>query len=92
MAAADTLTLESEDDVIATINIIPFVDIVLVLLIIFMITSTAIARASLGVDLPRAASGGEAVTSTVNIVLTHTGELFVNGESTSWLSRRTEST
>ena len=72
---------EHEDDDISAINIIPFVDIVLVLLIIFMVTSTAIVRASLQVDLPKAASAGDAVDSTLNIVLTRDRELFLNGEA-----------
>jgi biopolymer transport protein ExbD len=69
-----------DDDVISQINIIPFVDIVLVLLIIFMVTSTAIVRASLEVDLPKAASGGAGVESTLNVVLTIEGNLLLNGE------------
>jgi biopolymer transport protein ExbD len=73
---------EGDDEVIAAINIIPFVDIVLVLLIIFMVTSTAIVRASLKVELPKAASAGDAVESTINIVLTKEEALFVDGEST----------
>ncbi len=64
---------------IASINIIPFVDIVLVLLVIFMLTSATIVRASLKVDLPKAASGGSKVESTVNLVYTKAGELLVNG-------------
>jgi biopolymer transport protein ExbD len=64
---------------LAAINIIPFVDIVLVLLVIFMLTSATIVRASLKVELPRAASGGSRVDSTVNLVLTKRGELFLNG-------------
>jgi biopolymer transport protein ExbD len=64
---------------LASINIIPFVDIVLVLLVIFMLTSATIVRASLKVELPRAASGGSRVDSTVNLVLTKQGELFLNG-------------
>jgi biopolymer transport protein ExbD len=64
---------------LASINIIPFVDIVLVLLVIFMLTSATIVRASLKVELPRAASGGSRVDSTVNLVLTKKGELFLNG-------------
>jgi len=64
---------------LASINIIPFVDIVLVLLVIFMLTSATIVRASLKVDLPKAASGGSKVESTVNLVLTKQGQLFLNG-------------
>ena len=69
-----------DDDVIATINIIPFVDIVLVLLIIFMVTSTAIVRAAIRVDLPSAASAGSEVAATVNLVVTVEGELLLDGE------------
>ncbi len=75
---------EEEDDVIASINIVPFVDIVLVLLIIFMITSSAIANASISVDLPSAASAGTSVSSTLNVVLNAEGELFLNGEATTY--------
>ncbi len=71
-----------DEDVIAEINIVPFVDIVLVLLIIFMITSSAIVRASIKVDLPTAAKADALVTSTLNIVLNAEGELFLNGEPT----------
>ncbi len=74
--------MRDDDEPIATINIIPFVDIVLVLLIIFMVTSTAIIRASFAVTLPRAASAGEAVTSTLNVVVTADAKLFLNGEAT----------
>jgi biopolymer transport protein ExbD len=76
------MNLEDEDDAIATINIIPFVDIVLVLLIIFMVTSTAIVRQAFQVDLPKAASAGQGVESTLNLVLDKEGELFLNGETT----------
>ncbi len=64
---------------ISDINIIPFVDIVLVLLIIFMVTSTTIVKAALKVDLPQAASAGESVQTTLNIVFTPEGELFLDG-------------
>ena len=73
-----------DDDVIASINIVPFVDIVLVLLIIFMITSSAISKASIRVDLPSAASAGSSVASTVNVVLTAEGEIFLNGKATDY--------
>jgi biopolymer transport protein ExbD len=70
----------NDSDVIASINIIPFVDIVLVLLIIFMVTSTAIVRSAIQVDLPKAASAGESVATTVNVIVTAQGELLLDGE------------
>ncbi|MBN2719076.1 MAG: biopolymer transporter ExbD [Deltaproteobacteria bacterium] len=75
-----------DDDVISEINIIPFVDIVLVLLIIFMVTSTAIVKAAIKVDLPKAASAGTEVTATVNVVYTIDRELFVDGKPLSMTS------
>jgi biopolymer transport protein ExbD len=68
-----------EEGPLASINIIPFVDIVLVLLIIFMLTSIAIVRASMVVNLPKAATGGARVESTVNIVCNKDGTLMLNG-------------
>jgi biopolymer transport protein ExbD len=68
-----------DEGLLANINIIPFVDIVLVLLIIFMLTSIAIVRASMVVNLPKAATGGARVESTVNIVCNKDGTLMLNG-------------
>jgi biopolymer transport protein ExbD len=72
-----------EDDVIAEINIVPFVDIVLVLLITFMLTSSAIVRASITVELPTAAGAGAAVSSTLNIVLDAEGKLYLDAREIS---------
>jgi biopolymer transport protein ExbD len=72
-----------DDEVLSAINVIPFVDIVLVLLVIFMLTSAAIVKASMKVDLPRAATAGASVPSTVNLVYTSAGELLVNGDKQS---------
>lgn len=64
---------------ISAINVTPFVDIVLVLLIILMVTSVQIVKASLEVDLPKAASGGAAVESTLNIIVDKDGSWKVDG-------------
>ena len=63
----------------ASINIIPFVDIVLVLLVIFMLTSATIVKATLKVELPKAASGGGKVETTINLMLNKENQLFLNG-------------
>lgn len=53
------------------INITPMVDIILVLLVIFMVTSSAIhAEASIEVDKPEAATGGAAASEVETLVLT----------------------
>jgi biopolymer transport protein ExbD len=46
------------DDIVAEINVTPLTDIFLVLLIIFMVTSTALTQQGTKVNLPRAAAGG----------------------------------
>lgn len=76
------LNSNNDDDVIAGINVTPFVDIALVLLVIFMATSSYIARASIPVNLPQAASAGQAVESTLNVVVTREGQVFVDGQPT----------
>jgi biopolymer transport protein ExbD len=65
---------------LAAINIIPFVDIALVLLVIFMLTSTTIVRGQLPVELPRAASAGARLPSTLNVVCTREGGLLLDGQ------------
>src|SRR5688572_29569225 len=80
MAKLAALDDNDDEGPLASINIIPFVDIVLVLLVIFMLTSATIVRASLKVELPKAASGGSRVESTVNLIFTRAGDLLINGE------------
>jgi biopolymer transport protein ExbD len=70
---------DGDDDLISDINVTPLVDIVLVLLIIFMVTATYIVRASIEVDLPRAAHGGEATGTVLSIVVAKDGQLFLDG-------------
>jgi biopolymer transport protein ExbD len=67
------------DDIVAEINITPLTDIFLVLLIIFMITSSAMVEAGPRVNLPEA---GITSTESKGVVVTVDSEevLFVNGE------------
>jgi biopolymer transport protein TolR len=70
---------EGDDDLISGINVTPLVDVVLVLLVIFMVTATYIVRASIEVELPRAAHGGEALGTLLSVVVTRTGEVVLDG-------------
>jgi biopolymer transport protein ExbD len=79
MATLDDAT--EDDGLISSINIIPFVDIVLVLLVIFMLTSATIIRASLKVELPKAASAGSRVESTLNLVYSKDEHLAIDGQA-----------
>jgi biopolymer transport protein ExbD len=70
---------EGDDDLITGINVTPLVDIVLVLLIIFMVTASYLVRASIEVELPRAAAASEAAGTTLAVVITRGGEVFLDG-------------
>jgi biopolymer transport protein ExbD len=70
---------EGEDEMISGINVTPLVDITLVLLIIFMVTATYIVREAIEVDLPRAAHAGEAIGTTLAVVLTRDGSIYLDG-------------
>lgn len=71
---------EQSGGAISAINVTPFVDVVLVLLVILMVTSTRLVKASIGVDLPRAASAAEAVDRTLNLVIEADGTLRLDGQ------------
>lgn len=66
---------------ISAINVTPFVDIVLVLLVVLMVTSVQIVKSAIAVDLPSAASGGASVESTLNLVIDEHGGWQLDGES-----------
>jgi biopolymer transport protein ExbD len=71
-----------DDDVISGINVTPLVDIVLVLLIIFMVTTSYIVRQQIQVNLPRAASGEAETQATLTFQVTADGEFLLDGEET----------
>ncbi len=63
---------------IVGINITPFVDVVLVLLIIMMVSATYIVSQSLKVELPRTATSDDTVSKTHVVSITKDGELSYN--------------
>lgn len=70
----------SDDELITSINITPLVDVVLVLLIILMVTATAIVSQTVPLDLPKAATG-EPTSTVLAISITSSGELFLDGDA-----------
>jgi biopolymer transport protein ExbD len=63
------------------INIIPFVDIVLVLLIIFMLTAPVIFETSIPLELPQAASVEPTADTDIGVIILADGSLVLNGTS-----------
>ncbi len=75
--AMGTLNRENNSDILAEINITPLTDIFLVLLIIFMITSSAIVESGGKVNLPKAAATTTEPRGTM-VTLAPTHEIWVN--------------
>ena len=71
-----------EEDAIHGINVTPLVDIMLVLLLIFMITTHLDQPGALGVNLPRASTATDAPVSSLNIVIAKDGGLRLDGQPT----------
>jgi biopolymer transport protein ExbD len=75
--AIGKLDEKTEEDIVAEINITPLTDIFLVLLIIFMITSSALIESGANIKLPKVAKT-ETVSRNVVITLTTAGDIFIN--------------
>jgi len=69
---------ESGGDIVAEINITPLTDVFLVLLIIFMVTSSVIANTGKKVDLPEAQEASQTPPKAVSVTLTADGRVQVN--------------
>lgn len=63
----------------SSINITPFVDVVLVLLVIFMITAPILVKDILEIKLPKAASGDGQVVQTLGVAVNKDGNILLNG-------------
>ncbi len=71
----------SNDDqaLMASINVTPFVDVVLVLLVIFMVTAPIIAKDLMNVKLPKTESGDGKGMSTLGVSVNRQGQVLLNG-------------
>ena len=76
---AGSLYQDGDDEGITNINVTPFVDVVLVILVVFIVTAKLIVARGVEIDKPKAATGGE-VQSTLRVSVTDKGDLYVNGD------------
>src|ERR1700679_2655252 len=60
---------------IAEINVTPFVDVVLVLLVIFMVTAPMLVREQMNVNLPKAETGEKSAAQAITIAIDKEGRV-----------------
>jgi biopolymer transport protein ExbD len=76
--AGSSLYKDDEDSPITDINVTPFVDILLVLLVVFIVTAKLIVTRGVDVDKPKESHGGEEKAGLIVTVKVN-GDLYVNG-------------
>ena len=87
--AGGTFGGDGDEDIITGINVTPLVDVVLVLLIILMVTATAIVSKSIQVELPTADTGENTPrTDQISISIDAGGTLFLDAEEMSFEALR----
>lgn len=69
------------EEAITGINVTPLVDVTLVLLIIFMVTTKIVMNSSVPLDLPKAATGTSDVQVVFSIVMAADGRALVDGKA-----------
>lgn len=80
MAGMDVSSESDQDsNLMSAINITPFVDVVLVLLVIFMITAPMLVKDILELRLPKTASGDGQATQTLGVAINKDGNILLNG-------------
>jgi biopolymer transport protein ExbD len=72
---------ETDGEIFAEINITPLTDIFLVLLIIFMVTSSVIANTGKNVKLPEAQQTSSTPPKAVNVTIAKDGTIQVDGSA-----------
>jgi biopolymer transport protein ExbD len=83
--------LDDQDDGINDINITPFVDVVLVLLVIFMVTAPVMMKESLKVNLPKTLTSEMTTKAdSIGVAITKDGQVLFNGKLLSDDNLKTE--
>ena len=70
----------NESDSISDINITPFVDVVLVLLVIFMVTAPMMVKETMNIKLPKGKSTEKASVQTMSVAISKAGQVIVDGD------------
>lgn len=79
MAGLDPSSSE-DGSLMNSINITPFVDVVLVLLVIFMVTAPMLMKDIIDLNLPKAKSGDGSQVETLGVAINKDGNFLINGQ------------
>lgn len=71
---------QNDDEVMSDINITPFVDVVLVLLVIFMVTTPMMIKEAMEIKLPKASEGNKIDTSLLALAINKNGQVLLKGQ------------
>lgn len=71
----------ADDRLLVDINITPFVDILLVILVLFLVVATIAEERTIGVELPAASQTDAAPPTSVGLTVTAGGVVLVDGEA-----------
>ena len=77
--AGSSLYQDDETPAITEINVTPFVDVALVLLVVFMVTAKLIVAR--GVEVEKPVGAGGAITAPLRVTVTQDGKIYVNGDT-----------
>jgi len=74
--------LRSKSKLIAEINMVPFTDLMLVLLVIFMVTTPFLFQGSFQVKLPKVAAPSPNLPETITLTITEGDKIYLNDKET----------
>jgi biopolymer transport protein ExbD len=72
-----------DDELIGGVNVTPIVDVCLTLLIVFIVTASAIVNRNIPVTVPKAATGEGLHAGILNVAVLKSGEIWLNGAPSS---------
>jgi biopolymer transport protein TolR len=75
--------IERKRKLVADINIVPFTDVLLVLLVIFMVTTPLIVQGQIQVKLPKATTAAKPSLKPLVVTLTAQGRVFLSDQEVS---------
>lgn len=75
-------SISDNDELMSEINIVPFVDIILVVLITFMVAAPMVVQNAMDIKLTNSSSAAKKVTSKLSVAITNEGQILFNGRVT----------